>query len=103
MSARLVAATAFAALTTATASPLAAADLGDGYTETERYSYNESHRVDRYVDEDRYDRRAALDDEDDGRYERPWRGARAYAYDSRESCVPRHAIRDRLHEEGWTD
>ena len=104
MSAHLMAATAFAALTLATASPLAAADLGgDDYTETERYSYNETRRVDRYVDEGSYDRRADFDDEDDVRYEGPGRGQRAYAYDARESCVPRHAIRDRLHDEGWTD
>lgn len=77
MSVRTLAATAFAAVTMA-AFPAAAADLDYpdySYSETERYS------------ERTYARR------DDGQYYE----------DERAGCLPRHAIRDRLRDDGWRD
>lgn len=79
MSARALAATAFAAMIMAGAGPLAAADLDYpedySYSKTERYERVTSHR--------------------DDRFEGYW--------DDRSGCLPRHAIRDRLRDEGWRD
>lgn len=80
MSARTLAATAVAAMSLASASPLMAADLDYpedySYTETQRYT----ERVTRRGDE-------------------RWEGN----YDDRRGCLPRQAIRDRLREDGWRD
>lgn len=81
MSARTLAATAFAAISMAGASPLAAADLDypedrHSYTETERYSERVVHQ--RTDSEEGY-------------------------YDNRGGCLPRQAIRQRLRDDGWRD
>lgn len=86
MSARTLAAAAFAAMSLAGASPLAAADYDypdqHTYTETERYSERVVHeRVDR----------------NDG-----YRDVAGY-YDDRGGCLPRQAIRQRLRDDGWRD
>jgi hypothetical protein len=76
MSARVLAAAAFAAASLVS-SPLAAADLdypedyGSSYSETERYS------------------------------ERVTYGRDDYYGTSRAGCLPRHAIRQRLKDDGW--
>lgn len=76
MSARKMAAAAFAA-TTLAAFPAAAADLDYpdySYSERERYSERVTHSRDR------------------GDY-----------YEDRAGCLPRHAIRQRLRDDGWRD
>ncbi len=80
MSARALAATAFAAITMAGAAPLAAADLD--YPED--YSYSKTERYTERVTTHR-----------DDRFEGTW--------DDRRGCLPRHAIRDRLRDDGWRD
>lgn len=80
MSARTLAASAFAAMSLAGASPLAAADLDypdqHSYVETERYS----------------ERVVRRDTEIEQGY-----------YDDRGGCLPRQAIRERLRGDGWRD
>lgn len=84
MSARMLAASSFAALSMATATPLAAADLD--YYETERHSTYERG----------YDR-------DDRRADYSGRADYSDYYDTRGGCLTKHAIRDRLHADGWRD
>lgn len=80
MSARMLVATAVAAMSMAGASPSVAADLDYpddySYTETQRYS----ERVTRHSDE-------------------RWEGN----YDDRSGCLPRQVIRQRLRDDGWRD
>lgn len=86
MSARTLAAAAFAAMSLAGASPLAAADLDypdqQSYSETERYS-------ERVVHERSYRDDGYRADSDEG------------YYDDRGGCLPRQAIRQRLRDDGW--
>lgn len=95
MSARTLAATAFAAMSLVSASPLAAADLD--YPDDSRYSESEhySNRVtdDRGERYESYSRREAYVDDD--RSDVRW--------DDRAGCLPRHAIRERLRDDGWRD
>jgi hypothetical protein len=78
MSTRALAASAIAAMSLAGVSPVAAADLDYpdySYSETERYTERSAHYGN--GENDRYDDRAG--------------------------CLPRHAIRERLRDEGWRD
>lgn len=90
MSARALAASAFAAMSLAGASPLAAADLD--YPDNS-YNYSHTERYTEHVTRDRgyADRDTAYADRDDG------------YYDNRGGCLPRRAIRDRLRDDGWRD
>jgi hypothetical protein len=110
-SARLAAASAFAASLFAFALPALSADLyepsrsGSAYDDP-RYAEiygDDPPAYDRYGEppedlDEPYRPRASLEEED---FEPPYAPDR-YA-GSRDACVPRHVVRDRLRAEGWSD